>query len=600
MVARQFVFGPWNEWFRNLWRQRMKPWLDRNYWIIMGLMWGSAFGLGYWGWLQHFQELGEKRTCWDMLYLTLQLFTVESGSVFEAVPWQLDIARFLAPTTTLYTALAALTLIFRDQLQTFRIRLLQGHVVICGLGRRGFLLAQAFLERRIPVVVVERDTGNDWLNACRDQGAIIVYGDASDENVLCTAGVQRADCVIAVCGEDGTNAEIAVDCRNLVRHRHGRPLKCVAQIEDPELCHLLRGLELAMIDPHLFRLEFFNSHIRGAKLVLEEYPPFKHWFGDLPHLLIIGIGRMGENLAVHAAKLWRKQRDSHQGRLKITLIDRNATDKKKLILLKNPLLEDVCELTAFDLDVKSAEFVAGAFLLNGQGNCSVNIVYICLDDDARALAAALAIFKHVRGQNVPIIVRTSRQGGLGILFQQAEQGRQCLGALHAFGLLEKTCTPELVLGGTHEILAKTMYEKHVANGCFNQIFLTEPLSGSWHGLSKEYQNAYRRRADYVVDMIRAVNCTLETLTEWEAEEFSFTAEEEDLLAHRLHDAVISEQKENVVRIPPGFGGIPLSLPHSAAIPWERQSQQVRDWYKAEIRHLPAFLAHIDFQIYRLS
>jgi hypothetical protein len=585
------------DWLRLLWRQWARPWLDRNYWAVVGIMWALALGLGYWGWVKHFRELGEPRTLWDLLYLTLQLFTVESGSVFQAVPWQLDIARFLAPATTLYTALAALTLIFRDQLQMVRVRLLREHVVICGLGRRGLLLAQAFRARNVPVVVIEHDTGNDRITPCREHGAIVLYGDASDQEVLRGAGVHRASSIIAVCGEDGTNAEIAVDCRDLVAHRRGEPLKCVAQIEDPELCHLLKDLEFTMAEADSFRLEFFNSHIRGAKLVIEEHPPFERSTPGIAHLLIIGIGRMGENVAVHAAKLWRNQGLSETGRLRITLIDRIATDKRKLILLKNPLLADVCDLSACDLDVHSSEFFAGAFLYDNRGERDVTIVYVCLDNDAKALAAALALLKHLRGRHVPIVVRTTREGGLSTLFQGTEEARQTLGALHAFGLLEKTCKPELVLGGTHEILAKAMYEEHADRGCLGHSGPAAAVSGSWQSLSDGHQDMYRRRADRVGEMIRAVGCNLETLGQWDAEVFAFTAEEETALAKRLHDCVLEELRQGNVPIPPGFGGMQPD-PDLTPVRWERRSDRVKEAYKAEIRRLPGFLARVDLQVYR--
>ena len=195
------VPNPWLQKIRSFWRHTIRQWLDRHYWAALGVMWGVAFCLGYWGWVKHFRALGEYRTFQDILYLTLQLFTVESGAVTQAVGWQLDMARFLAPATTLYAAIAALTLIFRDQLQMMRVRLLRDHAVICGLGRRGLLLAEEFLARGVPVVAIERDTDSDWIIPCREQGGVVVYGDACNKEVLRGAGAPRADCVIAVCGE---------------------------------------------------------------------------------------------------------------------------------------------------------------------------------------------------------------------------------------------------------------------------------------------------------------------------------------------------------------------------------------------------------------
>jgi voltage-gated potassium channel Kch len=589
----------WRDKVTAFWRHRARHWLDRNYWAVLGTMMASAFCLGYWGWTRHFLDIGEARSSHDVLYLTLQLFTVESGAVSQAVGWQLDVARFLAPATTVYAALAALTLIFRDQLQLVRTRLLRDHVVICGLGRRGLLLAEECLGRGVPVVAIEHDTDSDWIIPCREQGAIVLFGDACNKDVLRGAGAHRAEYVIAVCGEDGVNAEIAVSCRDLVKDNRNKPLTCVAQIEDPDLCHLLKGLEFAMADGNSFRVQFFNSHIRGAKLVVEEHPPFDASCTHIPHLLVIGIGRMGENVVVQAAKRWRNLGLSARGRLRITLLDRNADDKRKLILLKNPLLEPICELSAHRLDVQSAEFFAGAFLYDDRGACDVSIVYVCLDSDAKALAAALAILKHLRGRNVRIVVRTTREGGLSALFQGTDEGTRSIAALHGFGLLEKACKLELVLRGTHEVLAQAMFKEHMACGCFNPRGSAEPLPDSWHELSEEYREAYRLAADSVGEMVRQVRCTLETLVEWDAEVFVFKPHEEEVLAKWLHDRAMEESRRGMVCMPPGFGGMRFD-PDMTPVKWERRLEPDKEAYRQEVRRLPVFLSRVDLQIYRLD
>lgn len=584
---------------KSVWFKRFRAWAIRYEWQIVGGMWITATVLGYIGFANYYAEIHEEHTVYDFLYLAAQLFVLQSGWVQGNVNWQLQLARFLAPAATVYTAVAGIVALFRDQFQTLVARFVRDHVVICGLGRRGLLLAEDFLSRDIPVVAIERDTDSDWIIPCREQGGIVMIGDATNRDVLRGAGVRRADYVIAVCGEDGVNAEIAVNCRDLVKDSRERPLKCVAQIEDPDLCYLLKGLEFAMAKAGSFRLQFFNSHTRGAKLVLEEYPPFDPCSSHIPHILIIGIGRMGENVAVRAARMWRNHGLSSRGRLRITLIDRFAKDKRNLILLKNPLLGPVCDLKAYTLDVKSSEFFAGEFLYDEAGACDVSIVYVCLDSDSKALAAALAILKHLHGRNVPIVVRTTREGGLSALFQGTRAGKRSIPALHGFGLLEKTCKLDLVLGGTHEILAQAMFKEHLARDCFNSSVSGVSIPDSWPLLSEGYQEAYRMRADGVGEMIRQVGCTLETLAEWDSKIHVFEPEEEEFLARWLHDLVFSENHGRTAPIPPGFGGMKL-IPDSTAVRWDQRLESDKEAYIEEIRRLPMFLFHVDLEIHKID
>ena len=69
-------------------------------WPLVAVLAIAAFGFGYAG----FQErLGADRSIADLAYLTLQLFTVESGNAAgTSPPITLEIGRFLAPAATAY------------------------------------------------------------------------------------------------------------------------------------------------------------------------------------------------------------------------------------------------------------------------------------------------------------------------------------------------------------------------------------------------------------------------------------------------------------------------------------------------------------------
>ena len=150
--------------------------------------------------------------------------------------------------------------------------LLRGHVVICGLGRKGLILARGFLDRGQAVVVIEQDAENDLVRQCRDLGGVVLLGDATERWLLRKAAVPRASCLFALCGDDGVNAEVAVHAAALVADRSGPPLACVLHIFDAQLCALLRERELDASSAGRLRLEFFNTFELGARVLLEENP----------------------------------------------------------------------------------------------------------------------------------------------------------------------------------------------------------------------------------------------------------------------------------------------------------------------------------------
>ena len=304
-------------------RKRLKRWLSDYKWPLIGFMWIATIALGYIGFSKYFSALGETRPPTDIFYLTLQLFVLESGSIPGTIGWELQVARFLAPAVVAYTAILALAIILHEQFQLFRTRLLKNHVVICGLGRKGLLLAEGFSKKGDRVVIIEQDPKNSMIGRCKGHGAIILIGSAADPALMRKARVQNAKCAISVCGDDGANAEAAIHARELVWNRKGKALSCLVHIVDLQLCNLLREREIAMGRLDAFRLGFFNIYESGARVLLNEYPPFGkmgegHDSG--PHVVVVGVGRMGESLLVNAVKKWRDKDKTGAGRLRVTMI----------------------------------------------------------------------------------------------------------------------------------------------------------------------------------------------------------------------------------------------------------------------------------------
>ncbi len=93
-------------------------------WSIIGALWLLTTILGIIGFRQYYLYNDNPQPALNYWYKTLQLFTIESGSVEGFVPWPLQIARWLAPAIAAYTALVALALIFNEQFQLLKTQAL--------------------------------------------------------------------------------------------------------------------------------------------------------------------------------------------------------------------------------------------------------------------------------------------------------------------------------------------------------------------------------------------------------------------------------------------------------------------------------------------
>jgi trk system potassium uptake protein len=78
------------------------------------------------------------------------------------------------------------------------------YVVICGGGKVGWNLARELIEKNHEVTLIEQDRRRDLIIEEELEHAV-QYGDSTELWILERAGIQRADLVIAVTGDDEDN-----------------------------------------------------------------------------------------------------------------------------------------------------------------------------------------------------------------------------------------------------------------------------------------------------------------------------------------------------------------------------------------------------------
>src|SRR5262245_7450396 len=280
-------------------------------WAAVGLAFVAVAALGVVGFEQYQQARGLSDPASTSLYKSLQLFVLESGAVDGRPPWQLQIARFAAPLVASYAIVQTLSAVFREQVESLRLRHIRDHVVIAGLGRKGTQLAHSLLHRGDRVVVVEADTGRVELETVRAIGGLVVVGDARDPATQRRARVGRASHLVALCGDDGTNIEVTARAREQSLDRRTGTLRCVADLDDPALCLLLSIEEFERYGQAPVHADFVNTYAGAMQSLLRTYPPFRANDGAVPWVLVIGTGPTARHLLTTLARAWGLQAGSH-------------------------------------------------------------------------------------------------------------------------------------------------------------------------------------------------------------------------------------------------------------------------------------------------
>ncbi|MBM4294927.1 MAG: potassium channel protein [Deltaproteobacteria bacterium] len=94
-----------------------------------------------------------------------------------------------------------------------RLQKLYNHYIICGFGRIGEIIARQLKQRGLPVVIVENNP--EVLARLETLDYSFVAGDATREEVLLEAGIERAKGLVAVLHSDAGNVYITLTARSL-------------------------------------------------------------------------------------------------------------------------------------------------------------------------------------------------------------------------------------------------------------------------------------------------------------------------------------------------------------------------------------------------
>lgn len=572
-------------------------------WPVLALLVVFAFGLGYHGFGQTCAvpealsiPIPRARMCEplpsaaDQAYLSLQLFVWQSGAIVQGreVPPTLQVARFLAPTAFGIAAVCAFMALFADRVGAVRARFRRGHVIVCGLGDRGLAMARRLRESGEIVVQVDVLEPRTGPRSAHSVGAVIV-GDATNPTVLRRAGIMGARHLVAVCGDDGLNAEVAARAAaETAGTRH--VLTCHAHVATPALWERLRAREVASTRDGTSRLQFFSTVNLAARAVVGvALPPADD---AAPHLVVAGSGAVAERSIVRAALAWREMKDA--ARLRITVADTAAATRVAALGAAYPRMADGCDVVPCEFDPAAPGPVERLLALLER---TTPVSTVCLTglDDARLLAWALGVLHATADAAFPIVVAAAREEGLNLLAMDAGDGGR---RLRIVGSLERGCTAEAVLGGTHELLARAIHAEYIRDRArAGQSIATNPSMQPWSTLPEVLRESNRRQADDLAAKVESVGAHLVLQSEWDPPVFTFTADEVERLAEREHIRWINERQQADWSYDPHRKGVAEERsPH--LIPWAKLTKDIQDIDRNTVRHIPQFLARVGLGIRR--
>ncbi len=161
------------------------------------------------------------------------------------------------------------------------LRHLTDHYIVCGFGRTGHHVAEGLAREGLPFCLIDRDPAR--VDELQGEHYLFCLGDATDDAVLRTAGIERAKALLALLSSDADNLYLTMAAKELnprvqviaraldedaiVKLRRGGADKVVSPYE-------MAGLRLLMAAVRPTILEFVELLTRPDfdALTMEEVP----------------------------------------------------------------------------------------------------------------------------------------------------------------------------------------------------------------------------------------------------------------------------------------------------------------------------------------
>jgi voltage-gated potassium channel len=122
---------------------------------------------------------------------------------------------YMLAKMTMFLVAGEINVVLRRRKMLKRIGALDQHYIVCGIGRVGSNVAHELSITDRPYVVIDTDLPNIERHRERYPEAMWIQGDASEDELLQMAGIDKAAGVFAVTGDDSKNLVITLSAKQL-------------------------------------------------------------------------------------------------------------------------------------------------------------------------------------------------------------------------------------------------------------------------------------------------------------------------------------------------------------------------------------------------
>jgi hypothetical protein len=423
-----------------------------------------------------------------------------------------NVASTLIGISSTFAIILAYLQVTGQHFDQFRARYtLRGHIIVCGMSSRGQVLAGDLVRQGYDVVMVDLEPAASKTLQQRQAGVCVVYGDATNADVLFGAGIVRAARLICLTSSDDTNCAIAEACRHLLAeeaYAFSGELSVHCHIQNTHLRSQLSRLPLFVLgvnDPakeYSARFRLFCIEACAATELISQFPPER----NLPreqhrhnvHIVILGASGLADALLMQIAQVthyWRPESEFTQPMpgVRVTQVGSGAAARWQQLVARTPVLQDYISMQIVDLpleDTVALEQLDGIF-----ATLPPTQIFVTLPDAMETLSQSIFLLdrydwflpKHYKGSVVAVFPPQ---------LNPIDVDRwKCDDRLRWYGLYD-ACSADVVVGDVQDILAKRIHEDYFNTYVAGDKYQEPPLNDGtaqhpWDHLNEWYRDSNR-------------------------------------------------------------------------------------------------------------
>lgn len=230
----------------------------------VGVLLGIVLGVGTAGY-----TLIEGWSPFDALYMTvITVGTVgygethalnHAGRLFTIclILMGLGVTAYAFSQLTAILVEGGLSNVMRRKKMEQRIKALEQHFIISGLGHTGRVILQELGSTKRPLVIIERD--KDRAEELEQEGLLVIHGDALHDEILERAGIKKARGIFCTLGNDQDNIVLALAAKEF-----NPQVRVVSELHEPRHRDRLTrcGADAVVSSPHIGGLRLASEMVR--------------------------------------------------------------------------------------------------------------------------------------------------------------------------------------------------------------------------------------------------------------------------------------------------------------------------------------------------